>query len=85
MSVYRGMGRDEAPEQQPADIPENPVRQSSMHGKTGAGMPDPAAMLKKLLPNGIDSDTLLIAALLLLLLKEGGDIRLVLALGYILL
>ena len=38
-----------------------------------------------LLPDGIDSYTLLIAALLFLLLKEGGDIRLVIALGYILL
>ncbi len=32
-----------------------------------------------------DSDKLLIAALLLLLIREGGDIRLILALGYILL
>ena len=42
-------------------------------------------LLGGLLPDGIDSDTLLIAALLFLLLKEGGDIRLVIALGYILL
>jgi len=33
----------------------------------------------------LDADKLLIAALLLLLMKEGGDKRLILALGYILL
>ena len=42
-------------------------------------------LLGGILPDGIDSDTLLIAALLFLLLKEGGDIKLVIALGYILL
>ncbi len=49
---------------------------------------DPAVgrdLLGSILPDGIDSDTLLIAALLFMLLKEGGDIRLVIALGYILL
>ena len=33
----------------------------------------------------LDADKLLIAALLLLLMREGGDMRLILALGYILL
>lgn len=32
---------------------------------------------------GIDRDTLLTAAVLLLMIKNGGDIRLILALGYI--
>ncbi|MBO5343325.1 MAG: hypothetical protein J6A57_02615 [Ruminococcus sp.] len=32
---------------------------------------------------GIDRDTLLVAAVMLLMLKNGGDIRLILALGYI--
>lgn len=45
----------------------------------------PTGILGGLFPDGIDTDTLLIAALLLLLLKEGGDIKLILALGYILL
>lgn len=35
--------------------------------------------------SGLDADKLLIAALLLLLMREGGDMRLILALGYILL
>ena len=47
--------------------------------------PNFSALLGKLMPGSIDSDTLLIAALLLILMKEGGDIKLVLALGYILL
>jgi hypothetical protein len=34
--------------------------------------------------SGIDSDKLLIAALLYMLIKEGADIKLILALGYIL-
>ncbi|WP_297955788.1 hypothetical protein [uncultured Ruminococcus sp.] len=38
-----------------------------------------------LLDGGIDSDKLLIAALLYLLIKEGADIKLMIALGYILL
>lgn len=41
-------------------------------------------MLKGLLSEGIDADKLLIAAVLLLLLHEGGDRKLLIALGYIL-
>jgi len=59
----------------PADIPENKPSSS------GAG--SPLSMLSEL-AGGLDSDKLLIAALLLLLMKEGGDKRLILALGYIL-
>ncbi len=44
-------------------------------------MPEP----EKNLPSGIDRDTLLIIALLFLLIKDGGDMKLILALGYILL
>ncbi len=40
---------------------------------------------EKSLPFKIDHDTLLIAALLFLLIKDGGDMKLILALGYILL
>ncbi len=42
-------------------------------------------MLAGIFPNGIDRDTLLIAALLLVLIKEGGDLKLILALAYIIL
>lgn len=41
-------------------------------------------LLNELIGNPIDSDKLLIAAILLMLMKEGGDKRLILALGYIL-
>ncbi|MCM1133511.1 MAG: hypothetical protein NC340_08575 [Ruminococcus flavefaciens] len=37
------------------------------------------------MPFGLDKDTLLITALLFLLIKDGGDMKLILALGYILL
>lgn len=40
---------------------------------------------EKNLPFGLDKDTLLIAALLFLLIKDGGDMKLIIALGYILL
>lgn len=42
-------------------------------------------MFGGILPKGIDRDTLLIAALLLILIKEGGDMKLILALAYIIL
>ena len=44
-----------------------------------------AAGLLSEITGSLDGDKLLIAALLLLLMREGGDIRLILALGYILL
>lgn len=97
MSVYgSGMGRgswEPSPQiRQNADIPPAPppvpvTGQQTDIPQSGRStgkkrMPD---ILGTLLPDGIDSDTLLIAALLFLLLKEGGDIKLVIALGYILL
>ena len=42
-------------------------------------------VLEELLDGPIDGDKLLIAALILLLIREGGDKKLILALGYILL
>lgn len=41
-------------------------------------------LLKGLLTDGLDADKLLTAAVLLLLLHEGGDKKLLIALGYIL-
>ncbi|MBR2284022.1 MAG: hypothetical protein IJ874_06340 [Ruminococcus sp.] len=41
--------------------------------------------LNEILGGGVDRDTLLIAALLLMLIRDGGDMRLILALAYILL
>lgn len=60
-----------------ADRPDSPP-EIEYNGKS-CGM----SLEKKLL--NIDKDTLLIGALIYLLIKEGGDMRLILALGYILL
>lgn len=49
----------------------------SIHMKNKSGI------LEEVL-GSIDKDTLLIAAMLILLMKEGGDKRLIIALGYIL-
>ena len=58
----------------PADIPKQP---------SSSGAASPLALLSELAGHP-DADKLLIAALLLLLIKDGGDKRLILALGYIL-
>ena len=42
-------------------------------------------LLRQILSGGTDKDKLLIGALMLALLREGGDMRLIIALGYILL
>ncbi|WP_303825856.1 hypothetical protein [Ruminococcus flavefaciens] len=41
-------------------------------------------IIEEFLDGGIDSDKLLIAAILYILIKEGADIKLIIALGYIL-
>lgn len=50
----------------------------------GKDLPGNGDILRGLLPESVDRDTLLVAALLWLMLKEGGDLKLILALGYIL-
>lgn len=50
------------------------------HGKGGLN-----SLIDDILGGGIDDDKLLIAALLYMLIKEGADIKLIIALGYILL
>lgn len=99
MSVYDGSMRRDAVMRSrqmygreaadvPAPVPDLPEPESSGSARS-VSAPKPsrrsAGILGGLFPDGIDTDTLLIAALLLLLLKEGGDIKLILALGYILL
>ena len=42
------------------------------------------SLIDEFLDGGIDSDKLLIAAILYMLIKEGADIKLIIALGYIL-
>lgn len=60
-----------------ADIPDS-TPEIEYNGKSSGISPE-----KKLL--NIDRDTLLVGALIYLLIKDGGDMRLILALGYILL
>lgn len=45
--------------------------------------PDSAGIIEKFLGGNIDSDRLLILALMFLLVREGADMKLILALGYI--
>ncbi|MCR5707783.1 hypothetical protein SAMN02910353_01722 [Ruminococcus sp. YRD2003] len=91
MSVYvsgRARGSWEPQKRRNADIPPAPppaIEQKADKPPQPHGSPRRRDLLGGILPDGIDSDTLLIAALLFLLLKEGGDIKLVIALGYILL
>lgn len=47
--------------------------------------PDSRGIIDRLLGSGTDSDKLLILALMFLLIKEGADMKLIFALGYILL
>lgn len=66
------------PPQPPADIRE-PERKDEPKKNILSGL------LGDIFGGGLDSDKLLIAALLILMIKEGADIKLILALGYILL
>lgn len=45
----------------------------------------PENKLPEKVPPKVDKDTLLIAALIFILIRDGGDMKLILALGYILL
>ncbi len=79
MSVYGGNFRNVNNIRQAggADIPPR-IEEKKMTAQN-------RGMLSGILPKSIDRDTLLIAALLLLLIKEGGDMKLILALAYIIL
>lgn len=59
------------------DVQPQPKPPDCIPTKNGSGI------LAELL-GSVDKDTLLIAAMLILLMKEGGDKRLIIALGYIL-
>lgn len=99
MSVYEGSmrrdavmrsrqmyGREAADVPTPVPtLPETEISEPARSVSAPKPSKRPAGILGGIFPDGIDTDTLLIAALLLLLLKEGGDIKLILALGYILL
>lgn len=67
----------------PADIPPNRDHISTPRPPdTGKSLNN---IIESILGNGQDSDRLLILALMFLLAKDGADMKLILALGYILL
>ena len=66
-------GQTDLPEPPPVSV--KPQENSGKHGD----------LLRQILSGGTDKDKLLIGALMFALLREGGDMRLILALGYILL
>ncbi|MDE5835020.1 MAG: hypothetical protein K2K02_10450 [Ruminococcus sp.] len=47
--------------------------------------PDSADILEKIFGKNLESDKLLVLALMFMLVREGADMKLILALGYILL
>lgn len=69
-----------------ADLPPNDKRcEQPSFSDNASEKAEHRSLADELLEGGIDSDKLLIAALLYLLIKEGADIKLMIALGYILL
>lgn len=64
------------------------IRYVGFNGNSGRPKPGKGGLgsfIDDFLGGGIDDDKLLIAALLYMLIKEGADIKLIIALGYILL
>lgn len=80
--LYRGFRRESAADLPPCNIAEKKCEykdeNTQNNKKLFGGLAD------ELFEGGIDSDKLLIAALLYILIKEGADIKLIIALGYIL-
>ena len=85
LNLYHGTGCSTA-----ADLPPNLCRNSDTvneseraeHKSDKRSFFD--GLIDEFLDGGIDSDKLLIAAVLYMLIKEGADIKLIIALGYIL-
>ena len=82
---YHGTSRNTA-----ADLPpdiyekENTASNSNNRPDNNAKKHIFDGLIDEFLDGGIDSDKLLIAAILYMLIKEGADIKLIIALGYIL-
>ncbi len=81
--LYRGVYRNSA-----ADLPPQKCEESCGKEKQDVKSEKKQNALEGLVDEffegGADSDKLLIAALLYMLIKEGADIKLIIALGYIL-
>lgn len=78
--------RDIPPDDTETEIPEteDEIRPQSPPPTKQSVKNSLSSLITEFIGNPIDSDKLLIAAILLMLMKEGGDKRLILALGYIL-
>ena len=63
---------------------EKAIDKSHESGEQKSGKDLFGGIIEEFLDGGIDSDKLLIAAILYILIKEGADIKLIIALGYIL-
>lgn len=81
MRIYQNCPRNIA-----ADIPPNEDKRCENKAKSSQSptVSSLKSILDDLLDGGIDSDKLLVAVLMYLLIKEGADIKLIIALGYIL-
>lgn len=83
--LYHGTGRNTA-----ADLPPDICKKETPESETESPNDKNTkrhlfdSLIDEFLDGGIDSDKLLIAALLYMLIKEGADIKLIIALGYIL-
>ena len=86
--LYRGIYKNPAADLPPRNICEEKISKESentigdIKPKSDKKLLD--GLVDEFFENGVDSDKLLIAALLYMLIKEGADIKLIIALGYIL-
>lgn len=82
---YQGIGRNTAADLPPDTLKtENTASNSETKADNSTQKHIFDGLIDEFLDGGIDSDKLLIAAILYLLIKEGADIKLIIALGYIL-
>jgi hypothetical protein len=85
VNLYHCKGRNAAadlpPDIRECDAPPPVKEQSERKSEKSALFSN---LIDEFLDGGIDSDKLLVAVILYLLIKEGADIKLIIALGYIL-
>ncbi|MDD7184107.1 MAG: hypothetical protein SPE43_05950 [Ruminococcus sp.] len=79
--------KNEKPVQEVEEIPPEPemhINSSNISYKNNYNKPSIPENIGKILGGSLDSEKLTIIALIIILAKEGADIKLILALGYIL-
>ncbi|SEH60912.1 hypothetical protein SAMN02910265_01703 [Ruminococcus flavefaciens] len=83
--LYRGVYRTPAADLPPQKCEESYGEECSKQKVKSEKEPKAlGGLVDEFFEGGVDSDKLLIAALLYMLIKEGADIKLIIALGYIL-